>query len=78
MSVRKDAPLISERLVVDGGTKGVKNVLVYLNKPTSVSDEAKKAAAATNVVFDQNKCVFDPHVLASWPTRRSRSSRAIR
>ncbi len=60
----KDAPLISERLVVDGGTKGVKNVLVYLNKPTSVSDEAKKAAAATNVVFDQNKCVFDPHVLA--------------
>src|SRR5208337_3362632 len=60
----KDAPLISERLVVDGGTKGVKNVLIYLNKPTSVSDEAKKAAAATNVVFDQNKCVFDPHVLA--------------
>ena len=56
--------MISERLVVDGGTKGVKNVLVYLNKPTSVSDEAKKAAAATNVVFDQNKCVFDPHVLA--------------
>ena len=60
----KDAPLISERLVVDGGTKGVKNVLVYLNKPTSVSDEAKKAAAAVHVLFDQNKCVFDPHVLA--------------
>ena len=60
----KDAPLISERLVVDGGTKGVKNVLVYLNKPTSVSVEATKAVAATNVVFDQNKCVFDPHVLA--------------
>jgi len=60
----KDAPLISERLVVDGGTKGVKNVLVYLNKPTGVSVEATKAAAATNVVFDQNKCVFDPHVLA--------------
>jgi len=60
----KDAPLISERLVVDGGTKGVKNVLVYLNKPTSVSDAAKKAAAATHVVFDQEKCVFDPHVLA--------------
>jgi plastocyanin len=59
----KDAPLLSERLVVDGGTNGVKNVLVYLNKPTSVSDEAKKAAAAANVLFDQNKCVFDPHVL---------------
>ena len=59
----KDAPLLSERLVVDGGTKGVKNALVYLNKPTSVSDEAKKAAAAANVLFDQDKCVFEPHVL---------------
>ncbi len=59
----KDAPLFSERLVVDGGTKGVKNVLVYLSKPTSVSDEAKKAAAAAHVLFDQNKCVFEPHVL---------------
>ena len=59
----KDAPLISERLLVDGGTKGVKNVLVYLTKPTSVSDEAKKAAAAVHVLFDQNKCIFEPHVL---------------
>ena len=59
----KDAPLMSERLLVDSGTKGVKNVLVYLNKPTSVSDEAKKAAAAIQVLFDQNKCVFEPHVL---------------
>jgi len=61
----KDAPLLSERLVVDGGTKGVKNVLVYLNKPTSVSDEAKKAAAATHVLFDQDKCVFEP---MCWPS----------
>ncbi len=60
----KDAPLISERLLVDSGTKGVKNVLVFLTKPTSVSDEAKKAAAAAHVVFDQTKCVFEPHVLA--------------
>jgi plastocyanin len=59
----KDAPVISERLLVDGATKGVKNVLVYLSKPTSVSDEAKKAAAGASVVFDQVKCVFDPHVL---------------
>jgi plastocyanin len=59
----KDAPLVSERLVVDGATKGVKNVLVYLPKPTSVSDEAKKAYAGANVVFDQEKCVFEPHVL---------------
>ena len=60
----KDAPLVSERLVVDGATKGVKNVLVYLSKPTNVSDEAKKASAGATVVFDQIKCVFEPHVLA--------------
>jgi hypothetical protein len=59
----KDGPLLSERLVVDGATKGVKNVLVYLNRPTSVSDEAKKAYAAKPVLFDQDKCVFVPHVL---------------
>jgi plastocyanin len=60
----KDAPLVSERLIVDSATKGVKNVLVYLNKPTKVSGMAKKAAAAASVVFDQSKCVFVPHVLA--------------
>jgi hypothetical protein len=60
----KDAPLVSERLLVDSGTKGVKNVLVFLNKPTRVSAEAKSAAATARVVFDQSKCVFDPHVLA--------------
>src|SRR5206468_9774670 len=59
----KDAPLVSERLVVDGPSKGVRNVLVYLPRPTSVSDEAKKAYAGANVVFDQDKCVFEPHVL---------------
>ena len=41
----------------------MKNVLVYIPKPTSVNDEAKKAYAATPVLFDQEKCVFEPHVL---------------
>ncbi len=59
----KDAPLVSERLVVDGPTKGVKNVLVYLSKPTRINDDAKKAAASAKVMFDQEKCVFLPHVL---------------
>jgi hypothetical protein len=59
----KDAPLVSDRLLVDGATKGVGNVLVYLSRPTSVSDEARKAAAKTAVVFDQVKCIFEPHVL---------------
>lgn len=60
----KDAPLVSERLLVDGATKGVRNVLVYLSKPTSISEEAKKSAGQATVVFDQIKCVFEPHVLA--------------
>ena len=38
-------------------------MLVYLSKPTSVNDDAKKAAAAVPVLFDQNKCIFEPHVL---------------
>jgi hypothetical protein len=60
----KDAPILSERLVVDAGSKGVKNVLVYIPKPTAVSDEAKKAAQSAQIVFDQEKCTFVPHVLA--------------
>jgi plastocyanin len=62
----KDAPIKSERLVVDGATKGVKNVLVYLTKvdPASVNPDAKAAAGKAEVVFDQKNCIFEPHVLA--------------
>lgn len=59
----KDAPIKSERLVVDPATKGVKFALVYIPKPTAVNPEAKSAAASTDVVFDQKNCVFEPHVL---------------
>jgi plastocyanin len=60
----KDAPVLSERLVIDGASKGVKNVLVYLSKPTRVNDDAKKAASSAKIMFDQEKCIFAPHVLA--------------
>jgi len=60
----KDEPIKSERLIVDAGSKGVKNVLVYLSKPTAVKPEAKDAAAKAEVIFDQEKCVFEPHVIA--------------
>lgn len=60
----KNGPIMSEKIVVDSATKGVKNVLVYLTKPTKVSDEAKAAASKADVVFDQKACVFEPHVLA--------------
>ncbi len=59
-----NGPINSERLVVDAGTKGVKNVLVYIPKPTNVNPEAEKAAKSAQFVFDQEHCVFEPHVLA--------------
>ncbi|SIO67283.1 Polysaccharide lyase family 4, domain II [Singulisphaera sp. GP187] len=60
----KDQPIKTERLIVDAGSKGVKNVLVYIPKPTAVNPEAKSGAATAEVVFDQSKCIFEPHVLA--------------
>jgi plastocyanin len=50
-------------LVVDAATKGVKNVLVYIPKPTKINEEARSAAAQVNVEFDQLQCMFKPHVL---------------
>jgi plastocyanin len=56
-------PIKSERLLIDDATKGVKNVLVYIPKPTAVNEEAKKAFESSTVEFDQKGCVFHPHVL---------------
>jgi hypothetical protein len=58
-----DKPIISERLIVDDATKGVKNVLVYLPKPSAVNEDAKKEALSRKVEFDQRGCVFEPHVM---------------
>jgi plastocyanin len=55
--------IVSERLIVDASSKGVKNVLVYIPRPTSVNEDAKKAAVSTPILFDQKGCVFEPHVL---------------
>jgi hypothetical protein len=60
----KDGPIVSERLVVDSGTKGVRYALVYLSRPSRVNDEARKAASTSNPIFDQSKCMFEPHVMA--------------
>ncbi len=57
-------PILSERLVLDAATKGVKNVLVYLPRPTAVNEEAKRCALTGKTIeFDQKQCVFSPHVL---------------
>ena len=58
------ATIKSEKLVVDGASKGVKNVLVYIAKPTAVNPEAKSSMSQKTVVFDQKNCVFEPHVMA--------------
>jgi plastocyanin len=60
----KDGPINSERLVVDAASKGVKNVLVYIPKPTAVNPEVKSEKSSAQVDFDQQKCVFTPHVIA--------------
>jgi hypothetical protein len=54
----------SERLIVDPETKGVRNAIVYIPRPTKVNPEAKKTAEATDADFDQKECVFIPHALA--------------
>ena len=52
-----------EKLVVNSGNKGVKNVFVYLQQPTAVNEEAKKAAMAKHLEFDQKNCTYIPHAL---------------
>ncbi len=60
----KTAPIMSERLIVNSGTKGVKNAFVYLIRPSAVNPEAKKAAESAKPEFDQKGCVYYPHALA--------------
>lgn len=55
--------VVNEALEVDEATKGVKNVLVYIPKPTAVNPDAVKAVMEAKIVFDQKNCVFSPHVV---------------
>jgi hypothetical protein len=61
---RRGGPIRSERLLVDPETRGVRNALVYLLKPTAVRTESR-LAAATTVAFRVDRGVFVPHVLAA-------------
>src|SRR5262249_46734181 len=62
----RDAPILSERLVVDEDSKGVKNALVYIPKPIGKPNpKAESSVQSGQIVFDQEKCTFIPHVLAT-------------
>ena len=58
----KDSPIKAERLVVGDG-KGVKNVLVYLPKPTAINPEAKKRSRGGQAgVRSERLCLRAPRV----------------
>jgi len=61
---KRGGPILSERFLVDLKTKGVRNALVYLVKPTTVRNDARRAAPKT-VEFREDRGVFVPHVLAA-------------
>lgn len=53
----------NEKLVVDGKTKGIANIFVYLQKaPTKIHPSLAKSAEP-EVIFDQKICQFQPHGL---------------
>ena len=55
---------MSERLVVDSSTRGVKNVFIYLLRPSAINPDAKKAAESAKPEFDQKGCIYVPHAMA--------------
>ena len=67
-----DVKPLSEELIVDPGTMGIKNIALYPDTKksglelTDVHPDLKKAAAEP-VVLDNNKCVFIPHVFSVRP-----------
>jgi RNA polymerase sigma factor (sigma-70 family) len=62
--VAKRGVVLSERLVVDPETRGVRNALVYLIRPTAVRESAQQAAPRS-LRFRADRGVFVPHVLAA-------------
>ena len=58
-------PLLDETWVVDSLSRGVRNVLVYLPKPTAVRESAREAAARAVPTFVLASGRFDPHVFAA-------------
>ena len=67
-----DAKPLSEELLVDPATMGIKNVAFYpdIRKSGITLDDAHpslKVAGAEPVALDNNKCTFVPHIIAVRP-----------
>jgi plastocyanin len=67
-----DAKPLSEELLVDPATKGIKNVAFYPDTKKAGIEAGDvhpdlKTPSAEPVSLDNNKCVFIPHVLAVRP-----------
>jgi hypothetical protein len=60
-------------LVVDSATKGIANVLVYLDTvPPDWIHESAKPGKTDEVVFDQKECIFLTHVVAMQTSQKLR------
>lgn len=65
------APILSEKLVIDPATRGIRYAFAYLINPVGIDDEIQRqidayrhAARLQPAVLDQKNCVFVPHALA--------------
>jgi len=57
----QDVP--NEKLVVDADSKGIKNVVIYIQKKPAAVHPDLAEPSAKEVTFDQKGCQFLPHVL---------------
>src|SRR5690606_18641448 len=61
--------VLSEALVVDPSTGGIKDVVIYLNQKIPLDDpkwihESYVTIAEEPVIFDQKQCIFLTHMVA--------------
>lgn len=56
-------PPLQETLLVDSGSGGIKNVVVFLRDASRVHETA--TSKSEPIVFDQKECVFLTHVIAA-------------
>jgi hypothetical protein len=62
--------LVNEELLVDPETKGISNVVLFINSKVDAKaihpDVAKAADEAAKLMLDNKNCRFEPHVIPIW------------